>query len=162
MLTYIRTYIFCRCCILYINKHCVSLRTTGEMFSVALPPPSTPRAVADPGFPRGGGANPKGGGAKLLFGQFFRENCMKMKKFWARGGGAHPSRPPLDPPLPRVFEIRNYVLSVAQETWNQSTCDCLWDCSNIDCNSWPKLTGAVITFTGIDITFTVTALWISM
>ena len=28
-------------------------------------------AVADPGFPRGGGANPKGGGANLLFGQFF-------------------------------------------------------------------------------------------
>ena len=27
--------------------------------------------VADPGFPRGGGANPKGGDANLLFGQFF-------------------------------------------------------------------------------------------
>ena len=28
--------------------------------------------VADPGFPRGGGANPKGGeGANLLFGHFF-------------------------------------------------------------------------------------------
>ena len=27
---------------------------------------------------------------------------MKMKKFWARGGGARPSRPPLDPPLIRV------------------------------------------------------------
>ena len=28
-------------------------------------------SVADPGFPRGGSANPKGGGANLLFGQFF-------------------------------------------------------------------------------------------
>ena len=28
-------------------------------------------SVADPGFPRGGGANRKGGGANLLFGQFF-------------------------------------------------------------------------------------------
>ena len=27
-------------------------------------------AVADPGFPRGGEANPEGGGANLLFGQF--------------------------------------------------------------------------------------------
>ena len=52
---------------------------------------SQPTAVADPGFPRRGGANPKGG-ANLLFGQFFPENCMKMKKFWARGGvGARPS-----------------------------------------------------------------------
>ena len=38
--------------------------------------------VADPGFPRGGGANPKGGGgANLLFDQFLSENCMKMKTF---------------------------------------------------------------------------------
>ena len=30
-----------------------------------------------------GGANLRGGGANLLFGQIFTENCMKMK----RGGG---------------------------------------------------------------------------
>ena len=35
--------------------------------------------VADPRFPRGGGANPQGRGANLLFGQKFSENCMKMK-----------------------------------------------------------------------------------
>ena len=39
------------------------------------------QAVADPGFPTegGGGANPKGVREKLLFGQFFTENCMKIK-----------------------------------------------------------------------------------
>ena len=36
-------------------------------------------AVVDPGFPRGGGTNPQGVGANLLFGQKFPENCMKMK-----------------------------------------------------------------------------------
>ena len=38
-------------------------------------------SVADPGFPRGGGAEPKVGGANLLFGQNFPENCMIMKEF---------------------------------------------------------------------------------
>ena len=36
-------------------------------------------AVADPGFPRRGGANPPGGGANLLFCPILTENCMKMK-----------------------------------------------------------------------------------
>ena len=47
-----------------------------------------------PGFPRGGGANPQGGGANLLFGQTFPENCMKMKEFGSTGG-----HPLLDPPM---------------------------------------------------------------
>ena len=42
--------------------------------------------MADPGFPRGGGANLQGGGTHLLFGQKFPENCMKMKEFGPRGG----------------------------------------------------------------------------
>ena len=41
-------------------------------------------SVADPGFPRGGGAN-------LLFDQKFPKNCMKMKEF-GPGGGAPPLR----------------------------------------------------------------------
>ena len=53
--------------------------------------------VADPGFPRGGGVNPRGWGANLLFGQKFPENCMKMKEFGPRG--AHPWRPLLDSPM---------------------------------------------------------------
>ena len=61
-----------------------------------------PKPVADPGFPRGGGANPKGGRQPIIW-SIFPENCMKMKKFWARGGGARPSRPPLDPPLQAYF-----------------------------------------------------------
>ena len=54
-------------------------------------------AVADPGFPRGGGANPKGGGRQPIIWPIFSENCMKMKKFWAGGGAS--LAPPLDPPL---------------------------------------------------------------
>ena len=57
-------------------------------------PLSCPRAVADPGFPRGGGANPQGGGASLLFGQHFPKNCMKMKEFGPRGGCASLAPPP--------------------------------------------------------------------
>ena len=51
-------------------------------------------AVADPGFPRGGGANPKGGGREPIIWPIFPENCMKMKKFWARGGARVPHAPP--------------------------------------------------------------------
>ena len=58
-------------------------------------------AVADPEFPRGGGANPQGGGANLLFGQKFPKNCMKMKEFGPRGGWGASLAPPLDPPMTR-------------------------------------------------------------
>ena len=37
-------------------------------------------------------------GRQPIIWPIFAKNCMKMKKFWARGG-ACPSRPPLDPPL---------------------------------------------------------------
>ena len=53
--------------------------------------------VADPGFPKGGGANPQGGDVNLLFGQKFPENCMKMKEFGP--GGEASLTPPLDPPM---------------------------------------------------------------
>ena len=56
------------------------------------------QAVADPGFLRGLGAHPQGGGANLLFGQKFSENCMKIKEFVPRGGA--PGTPLLDPPMP--------------------------------------------------------------
>ena len=51
-------------------------------------------SVADPGFPRGGCANPQGGGANLLFGHNCPENCMKMKEFGPRGGRASLVPPP--------------------------------------------------------------------
>ena len=49
-------------------------------------------SVADPGFPRGEGANPKGGRQLIIY-LIFPENCMKMKKCWARGGRV-PRAPP--------------------------------------------------------------------
>ena len=41
-------------------------------------------SLADPGFPRRG-RQPQGGGANLLFGQIFAENCMKTKEIGSRG-----------------------------------------------------------------------------
>ena len=49
-------------------------------------------------FPEEGALIPEGGRQPIIW-PIFPENCMKMKKFWARGGDARPSRPPLDPPL---------------------------------------------------------------
>ena len=54
-------------------------------------------SVADPGFPRGGGANSLGGRQHTIL-PHFPKNCMKLKEF-GPPGGARPSRPPLDPPL---------------------------------------------------------------
>ena len=50
--------------------------------------------VADPGFPRGGGANSPGGHTIL---PYFPKNCMKLKEFGFPGGTS--LVPPLDPPL---------------------------------------------------------------
>ena len=46
-------------------------------------------------FPQGGAPTPK---IAIIF-HIFAENCMKMKEFGPPGGGAHPWRPPLDPPM---------------------------------------------------------------
>ena len=43
---------------------------------------------ADPGFPRGGSTNSKGGYEELLLSQIFPKYCMKLKEFGPRGGGA--------------------------------------------------------------------------
>ena len=51
--------------------------------------------MADPGFPRGGGANPFGGGRQHMILPNFPTNCMKLKEFGPQG---RPSRSPLDPP----------------------------------------------------------------
>ena len=43
---------------------------------------------ADPGFPVGEGANPPGGGGcQHMILPNFEKNCMKLRKFWAVGGG---------------------------------------------------------------------------
>ena len=54
--------------------------------------------VADPGFPRGGGANSPGGHQHTIL-QKFPKNCMKLKEFGPSGGGAHPQFYYVDPPL---------------------------------------------------------------
>ena len=54
---------------------------------------SKEKPVVDPGFLRGGGANPPGG-ANIRFRQNFPKNCMKLKEFGPPGGReACPSRP---------------------------------------------------------------------
>ena len=66
-----------------------------------------PRAVADPGFPQGGGANSPGGRQHTILPNF-PKNCMKLKEFGPPGGSARPWRPPLDPPM-LTMEISGVV-----------------------------------------------------
>ena len=48
---------------------------------------------ADSGFPVGGGASSLGGHQQMIL-LNFAKNCMKLRKFWAvGGGGARPARP---------------------------------------------------------------------
>ena len=44
-----------------------------------------PLPVADPGFPRGGGANFPGGPQHMILPKF-PKNCMKLKEFGPQGG----------------------------------------------------------------------------
>ena len=55
-------------------------------------------SVADLGFPRGGGANSPGGRQHTILPKFSK-NCMKLKEFGPRGGGARPKFYYVDPPL---------------------------------------------------------------
>ena len=48
-------------------------------------------AVADPGFPRGGGANSPGGRQHTILPNF-PKNCMKLKEFGPRGGRGRASK----------------------------------------------------------------------
>ena len=57
----------------------------------------TGKAVADPGFPQGGGANSPGDRQHTILPNF-PQNCMKLKEF-GPPGGMRPSHPTLDPPL---------------------------------------------------------------
>ena len=57
-------------------------------------------------FPEGG-REPSRGGVNT---PNFPENCMKSKEFGRPGGGVHPSRPPLDPPM--VTFVSNYQKSL--------------------------------------------------
>ena len=63
-------------------------------------------SVADPGFPRGGGTQLPGRRKHTILPNF-PKNCMKLKEFGPRGGGARPLRTHLDPPL---HVMKAYVL----------------------------------------------------
>ena len=67
-------------------------------------------SVVDPGFPRGGGANPQSGGANLLFGQNSPKNCIKMKDFGPGQGHASLAFP-LDPPMHVTHDFNNTEIS---------------------------------------------------
>ena len=51
----------------------------------------------------GGGANPKGEGKNLLFGQISPEDCMKMKEIVPGGGAGAPLDPLLKAPSLHIF-----------------------------------------------------------
>ena len=57
---------------------------------------------------RGGGANSPGGGANIRNCQIFRKHCMKSKEFGPPGGGARPSRPPLDSANGNQWRIQDF------------------------------------------------------
>ena len=57
--------------------------------------------VADPGFPRGGGANPKGGAPTYYLANFSRK-LYENEEILGQRGARVPRGPPLDPPLRTV------------------------------------------------------------
>ena len=59
----------------------------------------TNQSVADPGFPRRGGANPKGGAPTYYLANFSRK-LHENEEILGQRGGTRPSHPPLDLPLP--------------------------------------------------------------
>ena len=56
-------------------------------------------AVADPGFPVGGGVDLVGGGVDSRRGYVLKILYVKTKELGPLGGGAHQARPALDPPM---------------------------------------------------------------
>ena len=56
------------------------------------------RTVADPGFPRGGGANSPGGAPTYDFAKF-SQKLHEIERIWTPGGGARPKFYYVDPPL---------------------------------------------------------------
>ena len=54
--------------------------------------------MADPGFPRGGGANPRGG-APTYYLVIFSQKLHENEEILSQRGARVPRAPPLDPPL---------------------------------------------------------------
>ena len=79
-------------------------------------------SVADPGFPRGGGANsPKRGGAPTYDFAKFAQKLHEIERIWT-GGGTRPSRPLRSTTvesikfLPNTRDIRAFLLTTAKDT----------------------------------------------
>ena len=64
--------------------------------------------VADPGFPRGGGANSPGGAPTYDFAKI-SQKLHEIERIWTPAGGVRPLRPPLD--LPLVPVVLLYLLN---------------------------------------------------
>ena len=77
-------------------------------------------AVADLGFPRGGGANSAGGCQHTILPNF-PKNCMKLKEFGPRGGD--PKFYYVDPPL--------HCPTFSTHLWNDVRCKSKWTKWNI-------------------------------
>ena len=63
------------------------LQDTGKEIKQSFP-------VADPGFPRGGGANPKGGRAPTYYLANFSRKLHENEEILGRGGARVPRAPP--------------------------------------------------------------------
>ena len=88
-----------KCYIRNFVAHVILKKTTGKISHVhAFTIVILLIAVADPGFPRGGGANSSGGAPTYNFAKF-SQKLHEIERIWARGGGARVPRAPLDLPL---------------------------------------------------------------
>ena len=70
---------------------------------------------ANPGFPVGGGADPRGGAPKYDFAEFSTKKLHEIKKILGRRG-ARAGGPPLDPPLILNIKDPSNNLPVQQNT----------------------------------------------
>ena len=70
-----------------------------------------------------GGSQPQRGGANLLFGQLFRENCMKMKENGPRGSANGTASGPLrfctgrNPKTDHVKSLHSVIFTTATTHW---------------------------------------------
>ena len=89
--------------------------------------------VANPWFPRGGGANPKGG-ANLLFGQFSMKTAWKCRNF-GPGGGRLPSPSRIRHCYRGVIQVN--TVSEDKKLVSKLVSFCIWnnDSTNIFCES---------------------------
>ena len=63
--------------------------------------------MADPGFPRGGGANSRGGAPTYDFTKFSQKLHL-IERIWTPQRGRASLAPPLDPPLKTIIKLTDY------------------------------------------------------